>query len=182
MPKVLGKSVQIIFYVDANHAGNILNRRLHSGILIYIKNTPVIWYFKRKNTVETLSFGSELVALRIATELVEALRYKLRCFGVRLYGPSSIFCDHYMVVTNASVPTSMLNTRHNTIYYHQVRESQAAGNICMLWIPGESNHIYLLNKTIMDFNARHSILGIIFHNKAAKWKGDKNDYGRVDWA
>ena len=69
--------------------------------------------------------------LSIATELVEALRYKLRWFGVRMDGPASIFCDNKVVVTNASVPTSMLNKQHNEICYHQVRESQVAGKICV---------------------------------------------------
>ena len=78
MPEALGKSVQTICYVDANNAGSLLNRRSNSGILIYINNTPVIWYSNRYNTVETLYFGSEFVALRVATELVESLRYKLR--------------------------------------------------------------------------------------------------------
>ena len=84
--------------------------------------------------------------MRIATELVEALRYKIRCFGVRLDGPDSIFCDNNVVVTNASVPTSMSNKRHNAICYHQVRESQAGGNISLGWIPGGNNLAYLLTK------------------------------------
>ena len=42
-----GITVQIICYVDTNHAENILNRRSHSGILIYINNTLVIRYYKR---------------------------------------------------------------------------------------------------------------------------------------
>ena len=111
MPEPLGNSVQIICYVDANHAGNLLNRRSHSGILIFVNNTPVIWYSKRQNTVECSSFGSEFVALRIAVEMVEGLRYKLRMFGVPLDGASNIFCDNKSVVTNSSVPTSMLNKK-----------------------------------------------------------------------
>ena len=78
MPEALGKSVHIIFYVDVNRAGNLLNRRSNLGIFIYVNNTPVIWYSKIQNTVETSSFGSGFVALKIANELVEALRYKLR--------------------------------------------------------------------------------------------------------
>ena len=31
--EALGKSEQIIYYIDVNHAGNLLKRRLHSGIL-----------------------------------------------------------------------------------------------------------------------------------------------------
>ena len=43
MPEALGKSVKIICYVDTNHAGNILNRRSHLGIFIYVNNAHVIW-------------------------------------------------------------------------------------------------------------------------------------------
>ena len=63
----LGNPVHIRAYVDANHAGNLANRRSHSGILIYAKNAPIIWYSKRRqNTVETSSFGSEYIALEYA--------------------------------------------------------------------------------------------------------------------
>ena len=61
--------VRIQTYVDANHSGNLAYRRWHTGIIIYINNAPIIWYLKRQNTVESSSFVSELVALRIATEL-----------------------------------------------------------------------------------------------------------------
>jgi len=58
--------------------------------------------------------------------MVEALRYKLRCFGVPLEGPAEVMYDSRSVV---SVPTSVLNERHNAICYHRVREAQAAGII-----------------------------------------------------
>ena len=80
MSEELGKYVVIKNYVDANHAGNMENRRLHSGIIIHINNEPIIWYSKLKNTVETSSFGSEFVALRISTYMIEFLSYKLICF------------------------------------------------------------------------------------------------------
>ena len=113
IPELLVNSVQIICYVDANHTSDLLNIKSHSGIFIYVNNTPVIWYLKIQNTVETSSFGLEFVALRNAIELVEALRYKHRRFGVWLDGPASIFSDNKPVVTNSSLPTSMLNKRHN---------------------------------------------------------------------
>ena len=47
IPEALGKYVHMICYVDANHAGNLLNRRSHSGIFIYVNDIPVIWYSKR---------------------------------------------------------------------------------------------------------------------------------------
>ena len=80
----MGEPVTFRVYVDANHAGDLANMRSHSGILIYINNTLIKFYIKRQKTVESSSFGSEFVALKISTEMVEARRYKLRTFGVNL--------------------------------------------------------------------------------------------------
>ena len=113
------------------------------------------------------SFGSEYVALRICTELVEALRYKLRTFGVPIDGPAEVFCNNKSVVTNSSVPTLVLNKRHNAICYHRVREAQAAGTIKVGWIDGKFNLADLLTKTTMAGNAKHALVENIFHNNAA---------------
>ena len=74
--------------------------------MIYVSNSPILWYSKRQDTVESSSFGSEfVVALCIATEMIEALGYKLRMFGVPLVGQRiNVFCENKSVVTNASVP------------------------------------------------------------------------------
>jgi len=138
-PEPLGNPVRLSAYVDANHAGNLKTRRSHSGILIYMNSAPIIWYSKRQNTVESSSFGSEYIALRICTEMIEALRYKLRCFGIPIDGPCDVFCDNRSVVTNSSIPTSVLNKRHNAICYHRVREAQAADVIRVGWIEGKYN-------------------------------------------
>lgn len=167
MPEPLGNPVDTSAYVDANHAGNLANRRSHSGILIYVNNSPILWYSKRQNTVESSSFGSEFVALRIATEMIEALRYKLRMFGVPLIGPTNVFCDNKSVVTNASVPSSVLNKRHNAICYHRVREAQAAGTIRVAWIPGTENLADLFTKTTLSGNIKNDIVETIFCNNAA---------------
>ena len=109
MSEALGKYFVIKDYVDANHAGNMANRRSHYGIIIYVNNAPIICYSKQQNTVEASSFGSEFVTLRITTETIEALRYKLRCFGILVEVPSEVFFDNMPVVNNSSIPTSDLN-------------------------------------------------------------------------
>ena len=73
-------------FVDANHAGNVVTHHLHTGILLYVCNAPIIWYSKRQNTVESATFSSKFVALRVCKELIVALRYKLRMFGVPIEG------------------------------------------------------------------------------------------------
>ena len=83
-------------FVDANHAGrNVITRRSHTGIVIFVQNAPVIWFSKLQNTVVSSSFGSEFVALRNTKDmLVVALRYKLPMFSVPIEGPANVFCDN----------------------------------------------------------------------------------------
>ena len=73
------------------------------------------------------TFGSEFFAMRIAVELVEGLRYKLRMMGIEVDGPTNVFCDNESAVKNNTRPDSTLKKRHNTIAYHRIREAQAAG-------------------------------------------------------
>ena len=164
MPEALGKYVVIKAYVDANHVGNMVNSRSHSGIIIYVNNAPIIWYIKQNNTVEDSSFVSGFVALRIATEMIESLRYKLRCFGIPVEGPAEVFCDNMSVVKNSSIPTSALNKIHNAIYYHRFREDQATGILWVGWIPGEFNLADLFTKITIPRNTRHNLVDSIFSN------------------
>jgi len=166
MPEPLENPVHVLAKVDANHAGNMKTRRSHSGILIYINQALIIWYSERHNTVEASSFGSEYIALRICTEMVEALRYKLRCFGVPVEGPTDVLCDNQSVVTNSSVPTSVLNKRHITICYHRVREAQAAGIIQVGWIEGEKNLADLFTKTTLSNEGKRRFVQSIFDDTA----------------
>ena len=43
----------------------------------------------------------------IATEMIEAMHYKLRCFGFTVYGASEVFCDNKSVVESSSIPISV---------------------------------------------------------------------------
>ena len=74
MPEPRGKPVMMTCFVDADHAGCQLTRRSHTGVILYINRAPIIWYSKRQNTVESSTFGSEFIAMKIAVELIEGLR------------------------------------------------------------------------------------------------------------
>lgn len=147
-PVPRGKPVQINMFVDANHAGNKLNRRSQTGVLIYLNRAPLIWYSKAQKTVETSTFGSEFVALRIATELVKALRYKLRMMGIPLEGSANVLVDNDTVVKNATIPSSTLQKKHNAICYHFVREAVAWEIIRMAFVPSSENLADMFTKML----------------------------------
>ena len=148
MPKPRGKSVQLNVFVDADHAGNKVTRRSHTGILIYCNLAPIVWYSKRQNTVESSTFGSEFIALKIASELIEALTYKLRMFGVEIEEPARIFCDNESVVKSSSFAETTLKKKHCSIAFHKVRECVAAGKQLIYYEKTTSNLADLFTKVL----------------------------------
>ena len=148
MPEVRGKAVQVNFFVNADHAGDVVSRRSHTGILLYVNRAPVIWYSKRQNTVETSTFRSEFIALKIATEMIEGLRYKLRMFGVPIDGPANVFGDNQSIINNATIPESPLRKKHVAICYHRVREACASGIIRIAKEDSKTNLADILTKNL----------------------------------
>ena len=149
-------------FVDANHAGNVVTRRSHTGILIFVQNAPIIWYSKKQNTVETSSFGSEFVAMRIAKELIVSLRYKLRMFGVPVPKPANVYCDNQGVVKNTSIPESTLNKKHHQVAYHAVREAVAGGIMRVAKEDTETNLADLFTKILPIAKRDYILAGIVY--------------------
>ena len=162
MPEARGRPFQTTFFIDVAHASDLVTRRSVTGILIFCNSAPIRWYSKRQNTVESSAYGSEFVALRIATELVEALRYKLRMFGVPLDGSTTGFCDNQSVVVNAKIPSSTLKKKHNSVAYHKTREAIAAGTIRLIKEPSETNLVDVLTKPLSGPRMKYLVYNILF--------------------
>ena len=62
MPHPLCNSLTIHCFVDADHAGESLMRRLRTGFIFMPNNAPIYWYSKKQTTVETSTFGIEFMA------------------------------------------------------------------------------------------------------------------------
>lgn len=68
--------------------------------------------------METSTFGSEFTATKQAVELVKALHYKLRMFGVPLEGPTNMYCDNKAVYKNVASPSLVFSKKMHSISYH----------------------------------------------------------------
>ena len=80
---------------------------------------------KRQKTVETSTCGSEVVAARIAIDLIIEMRHKLRLLGVQLEEQTIMLGNNVLVVLNTTVPSSSLKKKHLACSYHRVREAIA---------------------------------------------------------
>ncbi len=163
-PQCKGNKVRITAYVDADHAHDQLTRRSVTGIILFVNNTPVKWMSKKQKTVETSTYGSELVAARIATEMVMEVRYNLRMLGVEIDGPALMLGDNKSVVLNTTMPSSALKKKHNAIAYHRVRESIAAGILRFIHIPSSENLADFLTKPLPSTKFYPLTKAVLFRN------------------
>jgi hypothetical protein len=117
-------------------------------MLLFCNVAPIIWFSKRQNSVEASTFGSEFMAMKNAVEMIEALRCKLRMFGVPVDGPTNVFCDNGADVLNAARPESTLCKKHHSIAYHRVREAVAAETVRVSKEHTSTNLADLFTKTL----------------------------------
>ena len=166
VPPALGLPVRMTTFVDANLMHCKVTGKSATGILHFVNQTPIEWFSKRQNTVETATYGSEFVAARQAVEQVIDLRLTLRYMGVPIEDCSYILGDNQSVITTAESPVTGFNKRHNALSVHRVRSSIAAGFIKFGFIPGAQNPADILTKFLPYASFWPLIQPILF------WKGN----------
>ena len=145
-PEPKGAMVRLSTYKDADLMHCKVTGRSCSGILHFLNQTPIHWFSKLQGTVEAATFGSEFVAGRIATDQIIEFRGTLRSMGVPIEEMSWLIGDNQSVITQSTVPQSMLTKRHNALSYHQVHWAIAAKILKFVKIPGTENISDVLTK------------------------------------
>jgi hypothetical protein len=162
MPTPLGKSVTLSCFVDANLMHDFVTGRSATGILHMMNSTPIDWFSKRQDTVETATYGSEFVAARIATEQIMDIRHTLRYMGVPVHEKTYMFGDNEGVIKSSTLPHSVLRKRHNMLSYHRVREAIAHGILRFIHMPGTENPADVLTKSLGHSKLWHLIKPFLF--------------------
>ena len=146
MPEPLGKAVVATTTIDANLNYCLATGKSLTGCLHFVNITPVDWYSKKQVTVETVTYGSEFVAAKIATEQIMDIRQTLRYLGSPIGSKSFLFGDDRSVVTSAILPHSTLTKCHNILAFHRVRKAIAARLMAFCWIQSTYNLSDILSK------------------------------------
>ena len=60
-----------------DHSGGYSMRRSYTLIVLFLNNSPFIWYSNQYNTVESPIFGYEFVVISTEKDMVISMRYKL---------------------------------------------------------------------------------------------------------
>ena len=161
-PKPKGTPVRITIFVDADHARDKVTCRSITGILVMINNCVVKSYSKKQSTVESSTYGSELVAARIATDMAVEIRYILQMLGVAIDGSVLMLGDNKSVVVNTTIPSSALKKKNCAIAYHRVREAIAARIIRFCHIDTRLNVADVLTKPLPNTTFHHLVRPLLF--------------------
>ena len=147
-PEPRTPKLRFVVFKDASQGTDITTMRGCSGSLFFLGRTVIKAYSKRQNTVESSSYGAELVSLRSAIESVIALRYKLRMMGVAFEETTPILGDNKSVVTNMQSPSSSLKKKHQYVCFNLCREA-VASRICKIgFLPGKENPSDIMTKAV----------------------------------
>ena len=104
--------------MDADHAGESLTRRSRTGFIVMLNNAPIYSHLTKQTTVETSTFGSEMMAMKQAADYIRGFRYKLRMFGIPVEEPSYIYGDNQSVLAVSTRPESTLKKKAQSIAFH----------------------------------------------------------------
>jgi hypothetical protein len=135
-------------FVDADHAADLLTRRSRTGFIVFLNGAPIYWSSKKQTSCETSTFGSELVAMKQATEYIRGLRYKQRMMGITVDEPAFVFGDNQSVLANMTAQGSTLKKKSNTIAYHFVHEGCTRDEWQTTYINTDKNVANLLMKQL----------------------------------
>lgn len=162
MPVPRGSAVDITAFVDADHARDKVTRRSVTGVLLLINNTPLQWLSKKQPTVETSTYGSEMIATRISIDMIIEVRYKLRMLGVPIRGASLLLGDNMSVVLNTTIPSSPIKKKHLSCAYHRIREAIAAGIIDYAHISSKENIADIFTKPLPTVTFQYLVAKYLF--------------------
>lgn len=110
-------------YVDADHAGDISDRKSFSGYIFILGGAPISWESKKQRTVALSSAEAEYVAMSEACRestflkrLIEELTTK-ECHAIMLYS------DSQSAIQIAKNPVHHQRTKHIDVRCHYIREA-----------------------------------------------------------
>lgn len=143
------KSDIIDCYVDADWAGDNVDRKSTTGYVIRLFNNVVYWKTHKQSSVTKSSTFAQYVALSEAVTDVNFVRGMLTdTFKIEIEKPVKIFEDNSGALTIAKYGNFTRNSKHIEVQYHYVNENYEKGIIDIIKVESENNIADILTKSL----------------------------------
>ena len=101
--------------------------------------------------------------MKVATEYVCGLRYKLRIMGIPMDEPVFVFGDNQYVLCITYNPASTLKKKSNIIVFHHVRDGSAREKWSTEYVNTHENLADILTKPLSE-EKRWKFVRTLLHN------------------
>ena len=135
-------------YVDADWAGDNIDRKSTSGYVIRLFGNVIDWKSRKQKSVTKASTYAEYVAL---SEVVSELKYikeLLKMFGVEINEPIKIYEDNTGAINIANYGNFTKNSKHIKIHYQFINECVKEKLIEVCKIESENNIADIFTKAL----------------------------------
>ena len=99
--------------------------------------------------------------MKTGVETLRGIRYKLRMMGVEIDGPTYIYGDNQVLITNTSKQESVLKKKLNSICHHFIREAVAMKECLTTHMPTLRNFADMLAKVLYGKKRKDLVGGIL---------------------
>jgi hypothetical protein len=156
--KIDKEGKEIGTFCDADWASCADERKSHSGYLVCVGETPVIWRSIKQKCVSLSTQEAEYIALTECGKELQWITQLLEEVGLKKFYryPVKIKCDNQAAIALASNPKLTSRSKHIDLKYHYVRNLVLEKMIHIEYVPTQENNADVLTKGLQ--RVRHQAM------------------------
>ncbi|KYM95559.1 Copia protein [Cyphomyrmex costatus] len=135
-------------FVDADWAGDKVDRKSTTGYLIRIFGNVIFWKSKKQSSVTKSSTAAEYVALSDAVSEIRVILNLLEDLNIKLSKPVKIYEDNSGAIVIAKFGNLTKNSKYIEVHYHFVNEFYEKKIIELVKVESENNIADILTKAL----------------------------------
>lgn len=135
-------------YVDADWAGDKIDRKSTTGYIIRVFGNVIYWKSRKQGSVTKSSTAAEYVALSDSVSEIRVIFNLLKDFKIRPNKPVNIYEDNSGAIAIAKFGNLTKNSKYIEVHYHFVNECYEKGIIEIVKVESENNVADILTKAL----------------------------------
>jgi hypothetical protein len=140
--------LQVHGYIDADWAGNILDRRSISDFMFSFGSVAITWSSKKQSIVALLSTKAEYRGVAMVACEVAWLHKLLGDLGLHVDKQVVIYCDNLSSIQLARNLVFHARTKHIEVHYHFIKEKVLASEINLIYVSTEDQVVDIFIKVL----------------------------------
>ena len=158
-------------FTDSDWAGDPMDRRSTTGLIVFLGHNPITWQSKKQPTVARSSTEAEYRALANCAADLAWVRMVLKDLGIFLHAPPTIWCDNLSALALATNPVFHARTKHVEVDYHFIREKVTNRDLQLHHISTDDQLADILTKALPSPRFRYLQDKLMPHSTSHQFEG-----------